>query len=137
MKYLNFAKGSTAPSTFSEKDDCAVRSITNTGVLTYEEAHCLCKEYGRKNGSGMYAVDFDKVLKALNVKEKYQFNTKYVDIGAKQVRGCSLKRFRDTCTPGAWIVMISGHYAAIVDNVIVDNNFLSGKARIIYAWRIN
>jgi hypothetical protein len=84
-----------------------------------------------------YAVDFDKVLKALNVKEKYQFNTKYVDIGAKQVRGCSLKRFRDTCTPGAWIVMISGHYAAIVDNVIVDNNFLSGKARIIYAWRVS
>ena len=136
MTYLRYSKGQTAPASFNEKDDCSVKSIANTGILSYEEAHCLCKEYGRPDKQGMYSNLFFKALSTLGIKESYRFKKDYLDLGGKLVKGCSIGKFRDVCSKGTWVVFISGHFTTIIDNVIIDDGYIKSKSHIIYAWKL-
>ena len=48
-----------------EKNDCTVRSLSVTENISYSAAHKICKEHGRKNGSGMASPDVMSMLTKL------------------------------------------------------------------------
>lgn len=134
----SFSKGSFAPEHYGEKNDCAVRAISNACNVSYQSAHYICKLNGRKKREGMYSNDFHRALMDLGcIDYNLCFNKKYFtfDNTYSVDKGISLGRFLKEYT-GTWIVMISGHFLAIDNGKVIDDGYNKAGSHVIYAWKV-
>ena len=116
-----------APATFyNERRDCAVRALSAAAALDYSAAHALCKAAGRKDREGMCSLHMDYAVVAASPKAERA-------LGA---RGRSLSRFVVGHPSGCYVVLVTGHYVAIIDSVVYDWRIGSGRRRVKRAWRL-
>ena len=113
MKTQPHLKGITAPSHFSEANDCSVRALANATGHSYEDCHAVMKSLGRKDGQfmdmKMCAAGCFKMGGQLFIVESLD------DYRLKQ---------------GKYVVFVQQHCYALIDGEVVDTIELSSSAKL-------
>ena len=111
-------KGVDAPSRYQEQNDCSVRSIANANNCTYEQAHNLLKSLGRVNGCTTSDRNVAIACVTLGGKLKL-FHCDYQE--QYQVVAKTLKRYLPYLQTGKFVVIMSNHTFALIDECIIDD----------------
>lgn len=103
--------------------DCTVRALALTCDLTYEEAHAICKRYGRIHNKG-----YD-LIRAFPIR-KVAWGPRGAILKRQKVRGVELVKvtrprlklalWLDRHRKGRFIIETSNHAMAVIDGAVHD-----------------
>ena len=96
---------------YGEHNDCSVIAIAMIYELSYNEAHKVCFDHGRRARRGFYV---NKAIKALGRTEK-----EYCPKQPNDSR-YTVKTIGDELTYGKYFVFVSGHVLALIDGIVYD-----------------
>ncbi|HET9280350.1 MAG TPA: hypothetical protein VFR24_00110 [Candidatus Angelobacter sp.] len=112
----------TANSPKNEKRDCTVRALSLAASIPYEQAHDTMAMLGRKPGKGFVFEEFVNYMRTsnasingLSLRRVYSSGVWYPTFG-ELVNACKRGEIS-----GRWIIRVSGHVFAVVDNKIMDS----------------
>lgn len=140
-----FSELQKASAKLGETNDCTVKAIAVVTGITYEEAHKLCVDMGRKRHRGMYQHQYHTIIRALGFTIE-RINTD--DIQAKYSRAKTggyryknLTSHHVALYPEAWndghvyLVGMRGHVGAVRDGKLHDWTVGSSR-RIVSVYRV-
>ena len=116
-----YAQPATVP---GERYDCAVRALMVAACVDYNTAHAACKAAGRADRDGTAEWTLARAIDVLVPGGAAQYIGEHGTVAGGAFR-CRIKR----PTLGAWlaehatghyIVLVPGHYLAVVDGVVHD-----------------
>ena len=114
-----------------EKNDCTVISLSHALGISYQDAHAICKRYGRKNKKGF---SLRRVFRFHNNKRdvlRKFINHKYriINLGRPYM---TIKTFKKWRTTGTFICSSSTHSFCIKDGIIYNQINENQKIRYYY-----
>lgn len=118
---MQFVKtdGGMRSSGFAEHNDCAVRAYALFKNIPYNEAHCIFKKLGRRDGRGTKNhIIYDLVGRSTR----------------KEGNGMTLNQLIASNPTGKVYGLKRGHAFAIIDGVLHDSWKVGGKSRITFYW---
>lgn len=123
-----FSKLCAKQQEIGEYNDCTVKAISLTCQISYEEAHALLKQLGRKDRHGFrLSCNLDKVATALGVQFVRKESANFI----RQYPGCHKNlnnvttyhphRFNEVWKDGkTYLVFTRGHVLAVIDGKTHD-----------------
>lgn len=99
-----------------EKNDCTVRALMTLTGQTYELAHDLCSDYGRKSRRAMYTTALEHAMKSGDTLLECTFHERRT----RGDRTVTLKRFIRENPVGRFYCTKRGHAFAVVDGQVID-----------------
>jgi hypothetical protein len=123
LEYYFTDGGRLSSSHKNEKRDCTVRALAVAGQMSYDTAHGLLKEFGRKDGHGFHSKKgLPKITGGRSCK-----------------RSGTVGKFCKENPVGRFYCGIRGHAFAVIDGVVHDwnDNLVKPKSRITSAWRVS
>lgn len=135
-----------------EEKDCTVRALAKAGNMSYEQAHTIMAEEGRKTGRGASMIGG-----ILNAAMKKLLTYKYIELpkhervynGAPGFVGINnrpilvhrnvgpnIKQFVERYPRGRYILRIKKHVFAVIDGVMYDKYKQHGGAEVKAVWEI-
>jgi hypothetical protein len=118
---MQFVKtdGGMRSSGFAEHNDCAVRAYALFKDIPYNEAHCIFKKLGRRDGRGTKNhIIYDLIGR----------NSR------KDGAGMTLNQLIAANPTGKVYGLKRGHAFAIINGVLHDSWKVGGKSRITFYW---
>lgn len=106
-----------------ERNDCTVRAIAGAFDLSYEDAHEICKKYGRKDGQGFHIQA--KLMSHLSKLYKIEVLDWAFD---KRVRDVAF--YQSTC-----LVIVPGHIFCVKNGKNLDL-INSSESKIIRLYKV-
>lgn len=113
MKTQPHLKGITAPSHFSEANDCSVRAVANAAGRSYEDCHAVMQRLGRGEGCSMDTRNAAAGCMRLGGR------IKIVNIELSQLNN------------GKYVIFHRNHCFAYIDGKIVDTVSIDLEEEII------
>ena len=111
-----------------QRNDCTVRALATVQELSYDEAHDLLVDAGRKYGRGFHLTAW---LGQQAFASKLSFPAQ---AGRPRM---NLATFCREYPKGRYICQVAKHVVAVVDGIVYDET-PSDPARCVYtAWRID
>ena len=95
----------------NETNDCSVMAIAIACRLTYEQAHRVMAEHGRRNGRGAHTFQILAAAKSLG------FELTPVKKVNKGYTACTIGK---KCKAGYYMAFVSGHVLGVVNGDVYD-----------------
>jgi len=108
-----------------EKNDCTVQTLANALHISYDEAHIILKDAGRKDKHRFNFVAWADKQENLIAMNLHGIRITTGKIGSIFV-----------CAFGTWICKTRGHVFAIVNGIVVDNSTPRLKAPVLNIWQV-
>lgn len=149
---LTAVRGSHKKKAF-ETNDCTVRACMNFLDISYDEAHEICEEAGRRNRDGWYPHTI-----LLNLQQKYGYQIEKIKMKSRTIKRVSPTSIRYGWAAGdkdEWVLLYptlaaflrenpvgkfwvctQRHALVVKDGVVYDSNQTSMRGRICEAYRL-
>ena len=114
-----------------ERNDCGVRALATAAALSYAEAHALCKHAGRPDKRGMTNLSMNHATRAAAPDTCL--------IWAYPCHGrITLARLLASgeLDKGAFVLLVTGHYIAVVDGVVHNYAGIGRSKQVLFAWKL-
>lgn len=125
-----------------EKDDCGVKAVAVACDISYEKAHAMLKEEGRKDRNGTAFRFTERVCAKLGKKlvriHSCDFIDKYPGAHSKlkNVTTHHPRRFNSVWKDGkTYLFLTSGHILAVKDGVVIDWS-VNNSLRVVYIYEV-
>jgi hypothetical protein len=127
-----------------EKDDCSVRALANCTGISYNTAHKILANEGRRDKDSMYMLSFTRLLLkhqfsmkcfgSTNAAKEQMWYWPQANVGPAQTLLNTLDSGK--YNKGRYIFHTKGHIFAVVDGRIIDNspNMADAIVSVIYTY---
>lgn len=110
-----------------------MHALGNVLGIHYDRAHAIMRACGRADRKGAHA-NMNLILTKINESDQ-KWEAHNVEFWTSNNKGMTLSQFV-ACNPkGRFYVVIRKHAFALVDGLIIDNNYIKPRAKIISAIR--
>jgi hypothetical protein len=120
-----------------ECNDCTVRALANTGVMSYDAAFTHMKDFGRSNNRGANQSTLFSAYEAAGYKAKIFGTTRTAKAfarttGLTKEKGMTVKTMLQSpeYKGKTFIAVIKGHAFAVVNGGIVDTSYIKENSRV-------